>query len=119
MFNKDTGLKRSQLTVPDVKLPINTWLRWNDMTPLQQTDNPKAETVDGVLIVMSYKDAWKKAWQSMDESKKADFLNLPNFDANIFKEITGIDVKAEVQVVANGKTVYISKESAEALGLLD
>ena len=48
------------------------------------------------------------------EDKKKLFA-LPNFDAEIFKEITGIDVENKVKVVCDGKEVWISRESAEAI----
>lgn len=32
-------------------------------------------------------------WQSLEPSEKEAILSIPNFDADIFKGITGIDVR--------------------------
>ena len=79
------------------------------------------DKLDG-LIIRDYKDAWKRAYAIASEKDKDLLLKLPNFDADIFKDITGIDINSKgneetVKVEANGKTVYISKDSAKALGL--
>ncbi len=46
---------------------------------------------------------------------------LKEFDAKLFKEITGIDVdklEDKVKVECEGKTVMLSRESAKALNLI-
>lgn len=42
----------------------------------------------------SYKDACKLWWESISEEDKEIIKSIPNFDKNIFLEITGIDVEA-------------------------
>lgn len=62
-----------------------------------------------------YQDAWS------DIPKKAlDYItSIPEFDAEIFKKITGIDVNSDkVKITCEGKTVEISRESAKALNLI-
>ena len=55
-------------------------------------------------ISISYQDAWANAWKIMDEEDKNKILSIPQFDADIFKAITGIEiVKPEVQVVETSK----------------
>jgi hypothetical protein len=44
-------------------------------------------------------------WNKTDEENKKTFLNLPNFDDEIFKEITGIDVNKNNS--CDGKIVEI------------
>ncbi len=46
----------------------------------------------GYLKTYSWEEAWSNFWRDTDEENRQKFLNLPNFDADIFKEITGIDV---------------------------
>ena len=45
------------------------------------------------LEKMSYKQAWQGWWNSATKGEKAKILDLPNFDADIFEEITGIDLR--------------------------
>jgi hypothetical protein len=51
---------------------------------------------------------------------KERIKNLPNFDAEIFKEITGIRIDDDdtVDITVEGKTKTISRRSAEELGLI-
>ena len=51
------------------------------------------EFVNNKLISFSYKEAWANFWNKITPERKQQFLDLPNFDPEIFKEITGIDVK--------------------------
>ena len=43
---------------------------------------------------MEGKEAWSNAWKNANDEQKRWFLSLPNFDADIFSEITGIRVRA-------------------------
>jgi hypothetical protein len=88
MFNKDTGKKRSEIDVPYLHLPITEW-----------------DSDGKTLIKRTYKEAWAKAWSKATEKTKQRFLDLPNFDAEIFKEITGINV--EKPDTCDGKVVEI------------
>ena len=90
------------------------------MDSTQRQEHPKAETTEGMLVTLSYKEAWTKAWSGASNGLRKQFLDLPNFDAKIFEEITGIDVEKadQIKVVADSKTVYISKDSAIALNLI-
>ena len=45
--------------------------------------------------ILPYKDSWKKWWDESLEWHRERIKNLPNFDAKIFFEITGIDVSEE------------------------
>ena len=95
-FNKDSEFTRTEYEkkfgwiYPD--LNICQWIYWNDMTDEEKKENPTAKDTDGYLKTMEYKEAWKEYWNRASETDKEWFMNLPNFSAEIFKEITGIDV---------------------------
>ena len=75
------------------KVEINIWIWWNDMSDTEKKANKDAFVTDGYLKVIDYKEAWKIAY---DEASKEDIRllkALPNFDAEVFKEITGIKIK--------------------------
>lgn len=99
MFEKDTGLTWDEIDFPHIDLQLNMW-------------------EDGVLTTFTYKKAWGNYWNKIDEATKEQFKALPNFDAEIFKEITGIEIEGEVKIEVEGKIVYISRESAIALNLI-
>ena len=105
IFNKETNLKRSDLKIPFVNLEINTWVHEDQMTDAQKEDDKDFHTKGGTLITRTYKEAWALYWGNASKEDKQLFLDLPNFDADIFKEITGIDV--EVNPTCDGKIVEI------------
>lgn len=41
----------------------------------------------------NYEDAWAAWWKSAEQSDKNKILELPHFNKDIFKGITGIDVE--------------------------
>ena len=47
--------------------------------------------VDGELVVNTYEDACRRWWEGMDDKNKAVIKSMPNFDIDVFCDITGID----------------------------
>ena len=100
-------------------IPLNKWIDDTDMTEQEIKDFPQAKQMGGYLKTLEFKEACQIWWNENPERHK-DFLELPNFSTDIFKEITGIDINQEdeVDVTVEGNTVRISRKSAIALGLL-
>jgi hypothetical protein len=48
------------------------------------------EEIDGKLVKYTYEEACAEWWKKMSEEKKKIVKSIPNFDAEIFEEITGI-----------------------------
>jgi hypothetical protein len=69
------------------------WVPSSIMTAEEKKQNPKWETAEGYLKSIPIHDAWKNAWGNFSEDDKQEFLTLPGFDKDKFKEITGIEVK--------------------------
>ena len=67
---------------------------YKDMTDEEKAAHPEAETTGGYLkevrMTAKIRQAW---WDDLSTCEKKVILSLPNFDAAIFKEITGIDVE--------------------------
>lgn len=93
LFNKDTGKKESEIRIPLINLSITEWIPEHKMTAEQKRDNLCYKSAKGFLLKRTYHEAWKIAWENLSQEEKRQFLELPNFDENIFKEITGIDLK--------------------------
>lgn len=77
---------------PVCDLPLNRWIDKEDMTDEEKENVSGWETMEGYLKTLDYKEAWQVFWKETNKENKDKFLKLPNFDAEIFKEITGIDV---------------------------
>ena len=106
LFNKETNLKLKDIDIPFIDLRTNEWISEDRMTDAQKIDNPKFHITGGFLIKRTYKEAWRLYWDTKaSKEDKQKFLNLPNFDADIFEEITGINVRKNDS--CNGKIIEI------------
>ena len=85
---------------------LTEWVCDTNMTDQEKEDNPTYKTTGGYLKVYDYKEAFQKSYNKASQEDKDLLFKLPNFDAEVFKEISGIDVTAEVNSCA-GKVVEI------------
>jgi len=93
IFGKETNIKISQVNIPFIQLKTTEWVSESKMTEDEKKENPKFFVSEGYLKKRSYKEAWKLYWEKdATEADKAIFLALPNFDVDIFEDITGIRV---------------------------
>jgi hypothetical protein len=65
------------------------------MSAVEKDANPSYKTTGGYLKKLEYKEAHAIWWASLSREDKAKITGLPNFDADKFKTITGIDVGAK------------------------
>ena len=90
--------------VPDFSaVKLTVWVQSDAMTDEEKSDHPEHETTGGYLRQLEYKVAWAEAWLVIPESEKEKLKNLPNFNADIFMEITGIDIRMDAIVEIDGK----------------
>jgi hypothetical protein len=59
-----------------------------------------SKTEGGYLKTYSYKEAWQNAWNKEKEKSNWEeeynkLINLPNFDKEVFEEITGINIEED------------------------
>ena len=108
VFNKDCPREEwSAADRPDfLYFDLTEWISDSDMTDQEKTDNPTFETTGGYLKPYGYKEAFQKSWDAAGEEDRAKLFKLPNFDAEVFKEISGIDVTEKAQSCA-GKVIEI------------
>ncbi len=80
----------------DLILTTTKWIKEADMTSEEKDKHhPEYKTICGYLRKLEHKDAWKEAWSKANEEQKNWYKSLPNFDARIFEEITGIKIDCE------------------------
>jgi hypothetical protein len=63
------------------------------MTEKEKASNKDAFVTDGYLKTFEYKEAWKNAFNEAAEEDIELLKSLPNFDSDVFEEITGIKIK--------------------------
>ena len=99
MFNKPTdwtfekwfGCRARYLLNQIEDCPIE-YVYLSDMTDEEKAAHPEAETTGGYLKERTTADNARKWWAGLSADDRNIIFSLPNFDAAIFKEITGIDV---------------------------
>ena len=78
------------------KIPKNYVVKWvykDDMTDEEKEQHPTYETTGGYLKVLNESGHGQLWWDSLPEHEKEIIRAIPNFDAEIFFQCTGIRVK--------------------------
>ncbi len=70
---------------------------WIPYTEEEKKADPEKEMIGGYLKEYTMKEAWANWWENMSEEDKKIVQDIPNFDAKIFKEITGIEVNNDTK----------------------
>lgn len=74
------------------KLRLNYWVDIQDMSIQERIDNPRYKELGGYLKTLDYKEAWQEMWDLLTDSEKQSIIKLPNFDKDVFFNITGITI---------------------------
>ena len=72
---------------------LNVWINVENMTKEEKKKFWWYKTTTGYLRTASYKEAWKIAFDKASKDEIKETLKLPNFNYQIFEEITGISKK--------------------------
>ena len=99
MFNQPIEIRRENIySIKGFQI-----LRWNfenswwvyseNMTEKEKATHPEHETTGGYLKTVDFKTACGMMWKKLDNEERAAVIEIPNFDADVFKDITGIDIK--------------------------
>ena len=105
LFNQPTEKTWDEIDHPHfAEFYVTKWVKESDMTDTEKVDSPEFYVRGGYLKRFTYEEAWANFWRDTDEPNRKKFLALPNFDATIFKEITGVDVGVKD---CEGQTVTI------------
>ncbi len=99
MFNKPSDMTYGDWLASDAKhllnkMPVNVvdWVFEEYMTDEEKTENPTYKTTGGYLKVLDESENAQLWWDGLSEEQKECIKEIPNFDAEIFKQCTGIDV---------------------------
>lgn len=99
-FNKPSDWTHQDWAVSRAKRIMDTcpcvrtvWINCENMTDSKKEKNPTWEYMGGYLktIYVTNKDK-QEWWDNLYDEEREEVMSLPNFDKEIFKEITGIEV---------------------------
>ena len=94
----DLSFEDARDLIPFVDLPIGVeFVPSDDLTDAEKAEHPNHETIGGYLRKreLPIQEAFPKVWAKMDDATKQRFMDLPNFDAEKFRECTGVDVRED------------------------
>ena len=99
LFNRPTDLTRDQIAsikgvqVLNRNYANNWWICSTNMSEEEKKAHPEHEYTGGYLKSVSFKEACRIMWDKLTDKEKDEVKKIPNFDADVFKEITGVNVK--------------------------
>ena len=99
IFNKPSGMSlrdfyKSKIYDALCSAPfiLTDWIEYTDKEKAEDEDKA---LIGGYLKTYTMEEAWANWWEEITDENKEIIKSIPNFDAEIFKEITGIEVKKE------------------------
>jgi len=72
---------------------LTYWVDESEMTEAEKAADPHFYVRGGQLRKRDYKEAFKLSWENADKENRELIRKLPNFDADIFYKISGIDLR--------------------------
>ena len=102
LFNKPSDWTYRDWLNSDARYLLNQiprdvveWIWSGDMTDEEKEAHPEHETTGGYLKVLDESDCTQIWWDGLSQTEKRIIRSIPNFDKEIFSEITGIKLESE------------------------
>ena len=99
LFNKPSDMTYSEWLGSDARYLLNQipkdvveWVYEEDMTDEEKAAHPTYETTGGYLKVLDESECGQLWWGSLSDRRKEIIKAIPNFDAEIFFQCTGVKV---------------------------
>ena len=102
LFNKPSELtyedwlnSKARYLLNQIPGDVLEYIYLSDMTDEEKAAHPEAETTGGYLKILDNSECAVIWWRGLSDRQKAVITAIPNFDKEIFKQITGIDVDTD------------------------
>ena len=99
LFNKPSGMTYREWMDSDARYLLNQipkdvveWVYEEDMTDEEKATHPTYETTGGYLKVLDESECGQLWWDGLSDRRKEIIKAIPNFDAEIFFQCTGVRV---------------------------
>ena len=99
MFNKpsewtlrDWWDSEARCLLNGVQKNVVEWVYTENMTEEEKAAHPEYETTGGYLKVLDESECAQMWWDALSQEGRQIIMDLPNFDAEIFRECTGIKI---------------------------
>ena len=84
---------------------LTLWIEKSKMSEEEKEENQDYKVTGGYLKKLDYKEAFIKSYNEAPEEDRKKIFNIPNFDADKFLEISGIDVRIGNELQAKKKAL--------------
>ena len=99
IFNKDSGMTFDEAAQTKWFRFLNKYklelTRWIEYTEEEKKESVIRQCIGGYLKMYTYQEACANWWNKYTDDEKRIIMTIPNFDADVFEEITGIDVHGD------------------------
>ena len=102
LFNKPSNMTYNDWLRSDARYLLNQipkdvveWVCEEDMTDEEKATYPTYKTTGGYLKVLDESECGQLWWDNLTDDKKKIIKSIPNFDAEIFEQCTGIKIVKE------------------------
>ena len=96
IFNKPSGMGLKEFynskywkALCSAPFELTKWVKY---TEEEKAADPKKELIGGYLKTYTMEEAWANWWNELSDEDRQIIMEIPNFDPEIFKDITGIEV---------------------------
>ena len=104
MFNKpsdwtfmDWWNSEARHLLSKIQYNVMEWIQYDDMTDEEKEQHPEFKTTGGYLKELDESECGQIWWNSLSDHEKDIIKALPNFNAEIFRECTGIKIIGGMQ----------------------
>ena len=102
MFNKPSGWtfrdwwdSKARSLLNRIQKDVLEWVWSNDMTDQEKEDHPEYKTTGGYLKELDESECGQIWWNSLTDREKDTIKGLPNFDPEIFAQVTGVKIEED------------------------
>ena len=98
IFGKETDVKIENIDFPSwLYFDLTKWISHDTASDEEKKEHKKEiEISGGFLKTLTYKEAFRLAWSKAEFSERKKLFSLPNWNNEIFMQISGIDAEKEI-----------------------
>ena len=98
IFGKETDVKKEDIDFPSwLYFDLTQWVSYDTATDKEKIEHKnEIESFGGFLKTLAYKEAFRLAWSKAEFSERKKLFSLPNWNNEIFMQISGIDAEKEI-----------------------
>jgi hypothetical protein len=99
LFNKPSDMtyrewmdSYARYLLNQIQKNVVEWVYEDDMTDEEKVENPTYKTTGGYLKILDESECAQIWWDGLEDEDKKIIQSIPNFDPDIFRQCTGIEV---------------------------